>query len=648
MTPDTHAANYRSAPTFSARFLCLLCAVIMAFGWGYRGVVGHEGGAMLPGAMLGMALCLASGRLDWYRRAAVAGLFGAVGWAWGGSLSYMEHTMYSISDSFPDVYYGYSMLFLFGALWAGIGGAILGFAFTVPRSRLQQFVGPFTALCAVFFLTHLYFLFNEPQREAYEQFTADYFHDGEWLPALTTLIVSAVYWFARPKDRPATALLFWCAVAWWVGYLGFTKFGGLELAPPNRSESWGGVVGILAALLIYLFRRRNRAAFMLALYGILGGGLAFSLAVFIRHPVMVSWGPFAYWGGKAQWKLAEESFGFFMGLAIALGGVRLLRGGLRPPDEDEPRNRLDVYAVFVMLVALMWVNLRRAPMDWIHRYKAVTIESVVGLAPWVWYTFSGVVVTAVALYALYLYWQDRLAVAPATAQGKASLVFLFLIWLPAAGSFMQHFPDTSREETHILVDTNFWVLCAIATWLVLSRSSEAARASIPTSAGASPEDARWNVGSRYWLGWGLAPVFILIITSLSMAMQDGPHARGRKRFGPEAYHQRVTQLIGAWQSIGSVKDLSEAEPRTEDLRVRQIEFRPDHSVVMTLNTGESIAKRHRWQPSNVDIQLLWFGEVKDHPDTTLVPIILRGYRLYLPRPLPKGGNGYLVFERAHS
>ena len=71
---------------FNAAALCFLCAIIMAFGWGYRGVVGHEGGAMLPGAMLGMAICLASGRQDWYRRAAVAGLFAAVGWAWGGSL----------------------------------------------------------------------------------------------------------------------------------------------------------------------------------------------------------------------------------------------------------------------------------------------------------------------------------------------------------------------------------------------------------------------------------------------------------------------------------------------------------------------------------------------------------------------------------
>ncbi|MDZ4861079.1 MAG: hypothetical protein SGI88_19075, partial [Candidatus Hydrogenedentes bacterium] len=73
----------------SSRFyMCVLAAVVMAYGWGYRGIVGHEGGAMVPAAMAGLAVCLGSRRADWHRRAAVAGLFAAVGWSWGGSLSY--------------------------------------------------------------------------------------------------------------------------------------------------------------------------------------------------------------------------------------------------------------------------------------------------------------------------------------------------------------------------------------------------------------------------------------------------------------------------------------------------------------------------------------------------------------------------------
>ena len=319
---------------------CALAAITMAYGWGYRGTVGHEAGAMVPGALLGLVLCLGSDRLDWHRRAAVAGLFAAVGWAWGGSISYMEQTFYVMSDSFPDVLYGYSMLFFIGALWAGCGGAILGLGLTESRSELERLVRPFVAVCTVFFLVYLYFVFMPEHKEAYETFTVRHFHDGDWLSATLTLVVSAAYWMARPQDRRGAALFFWVAVAWWIGYGLLTKLGGLRLAPLHRSESWGGVLGVLVALIIYLVRRENRAALMLCLYGCVGGGLAFALAVFIHHPLALHWGPFESVQLRIPaWRIAEISFGFFMGLALALGARRLVRGGLAPPCEEVTAGR---------------------------------------------------------------------------------------------------------------------------------------------------------------------------------------------------------------------------------------------------------------------------------------------------------------------
>src|SRR5215831_21419529 len=116
----------KTTPSTSATALCLLAAFAMAYGWAYRGTVGSEPGATVPGALLGLTLCLGSGRPDWHHRAAVAGLFGAIGWAWGGSLSYMEQTFYTLSGSFPDVLYGYTMLFFLGGLRTGIKKTILG------------------------------------------------------------------------------------------------------------------------------------------------------------------------------------------------------------------------------------------------------------------------------------------------------------------------------------------------------------------------------------------------------------------------------------------------------------------------------------------------------------------------------------------
>ena len=121
------------------------------------------------------------------------------------------------------------------------------------------------------------------------------FHDGDWLSATITLVVSAIYWVVRPRDRAATNLFLFGSIAWWVGYGGLTKLGGLLLAPPFRSESWGGVLGILIFLLYHLSQSKNRAALRLAQYGLLAGGVGFVLAVFVRHPFRMDVGFLANW-----------------------------------------------------------------------------------------------------------------------------------------------------------------------------------------------------------------------------------------------------------------------------------------------------------------------------------------------------------------
>ena len=44
----------------------LLAALSLSIGWGIRGNYGYEFGAMLPGALAAMAVCLISGREDWH------------------------------------------------------------------------------------------------------------------------------------------------------------------------------------------------------------------------------------------------------------------------------------------------------------------------------------------------------------------------------------------------------------------------------------------------------------------------------------------------------------------------------------------------------------------------------------------------------
>ncbi|MHC4542094.1 MAG: hypothetical protein ACYS74_20285 [Planctomycetota bacterium] len=135
-------ANNRKSQIDNRKFMgVLLSGLAMSVGWGFRGDYGHEAGAMVPGALLGLAICLASGRQDWWRRSTIMAMCGAIGWAFGGQMSYGRVIGYTASSSLPDVAYGYASLFLIGGLWGGIGAAILSLSVTESRSYLERFAG---------------------------------------------------------------------------------------------------------------------------------------------------------------------------------------------------------------------------------------------------------------------------------------------------------------------------------------------------------------------------------------------------------------------------------------------------------------------------------------------------------------------------
>ena len=129
------------APSPTLRMLAL-SALAMSVGWGFRGDYGHEAGAMVPGALLGLSIAMTSGRSDWIRRATLLAMLGAIGWAFGGQMSYGRIIGYTAHVSFPTVAYGYASLFIIGALWSGIGSAILALGVTESRSTLERFAGP--------------------------------------------------------------------------------------------------------------------------------------------------------------------------------------------------------------------------------------------------------------------------------------------------------------------------------------------------------------------------------------------------------------------------------------------------------------------------------------------------------------------------
>ena len=122
-------------------------ALALSLGWGIRGNYGHEVGAMVPGALAAITAVIVSGREDWRARVPFAAFFGALGWGFGGSISYMQVIGYTHSGHLPSQVWGFGGLFVIGFLWAALGGGGTALGLCLDRARLQ---GLFPALVVSF------------------------------------------------------------------------------------------------------------------------------------------------------------------------------------------------------------------------------------------------------------------------------------------------------------------------------------------------------------------------------------------------------------------------------------------------------------------------------------------------------------------
>ncbi|MBM3786995.1 MAG: hypothetical protein FJW30_21770 [Acidobacteria bacterium] len=168
------------------RYEYLLPAVAMMLGWGLRGFIGGGPfGAMIPGAMVALCLCLIYRRRD----AAMIAAFGAIGIGIGGQMTYGQTVGYIVQkDTF---WWGFLGLALKGGIWGLVGGAVIGMAFT-PATRI---VAGGAAAMAIATQTGWKF-FNEPK----------------------------VVYFSNPLDKPRPEIWFGfllagVALLLWLGYL---------------------------------------------------------------------------------------------------------------------------------------------------------------------------------------------------------------------------------------------------------------------------------------------------------------------------------------------------------------------------------------------------------------------------------------------
>jgi hypothetical protein len=151
----------------------LFTALILGLTWAVRGHFGHEWGAAWAGATGALAVLVASGRIDWFRRLPTLAALGALGWGVGGMMSYGIVIGYCRADTFLNSLYGYAMLAVIGGLYGFIGGGFLGLGLeTSDQKKPNWFVlisGMVTGGCLFWGLIiyQLEWLMTPPRSEAW-------------------------------------------------------------------------------------------------------------------------------------------------------------------------------------------------------------------------------------------------------------------------------------------------------------------------------------------------------------------------------------------------------------------------------------------------------------------------------------------------
>ena len=255
----------------------VFAAFAVSYGWGVRGfVIGGEKGALLPGALMGIAVAFFAageqGKELWMFFAAA----GALSMFYGGTETYAQTMSYLLSRDVKGPYYnqlkkGVIGIFLKGALW-----------FAIPGFVIAMLPGALTGKYPVWQIILMFALFP-------------------FVSVIGTKI------FNTPYDKEKE------------------KFPRLYFSL-NRREEWGSNVMIIAVLTVFGIINKDIFAIGAGITGFVTGGTGFLLGLIFydierrRHGKKQRYvfGSLSEKGFIDGWKIMEHAFGAFSGGALML------------------------------------------------------------------------------------------------------------------------------------------------------------------------------------------------------------------------------------------------------------------------------------------------------------------------------------------
>ncbi len=433
--------------------LFVATGLALSIGWGIRGNFGHEFGALLPGALASLTAVLASGRRDWQPRVLWAGFLGAVGWSWGGSISYMQVIAYTHSGHSGTIVYGFACLFVIGFLWAAPGGAGLGIALEAPRSKLLE-IPPMLALLGIVWTAQSVVEARLGHDPDFRHEDLLYWYDTDWLAAVTALLVACGRRLWLRRWDTGSSMVACAALGWWAGFLVLVNLMGMRMTPP-RGDNWAGCLGLVIALGFWLRAQGWRGSWLALVLTGSAGGAAFAGATLLQLMELKS-------GAQTSWhSILEQTYGFGNGLGVAWA-IHRLRHRLAPPDETGPAGRYwHLAAAAFLLVGIPWLNLQKNPEQWIKSGAVPATLHALPLAGW--FHAAMALLLGLVLYLGCRHLRQPLAIAPATWTGRGQWVLIALLAFMVAGNFMRALPgfQAQRLVTEGVIQFNTLLLTAL-------------------------------------------------------------------------------------------------------------------------------------------------------------------------------------------